>query len=151
MVVSRCEGFEGDNPVLGVGRILVSNSYFEGADSGIRATQVGSSINGNEISVIAAAGADSGIDLGADQCSALNNLIECTAGIALAAAVRLSACIGGYVAGNRGTGNAAPPVGWPTSVDIVAGSNNNEILGNVFGGGAVVLDAGVGNDVAHNQ
>jgi len=150
MTVRRCEGTEGDNPVLGTGRILVSHSYFEGADSGIQANQIASSIADNEITVIAAAGADSGIDLGADKCSAVNNLIECTTGAALSAAVRLSACSQGCVTGNRGTGNAAPPVGWPISIDIVAGSNNNVVTGNNFGGGAVALDAGAGNVVAMN-
>lgn len=118
--------------------------------TGVIITTPNSRFSGGRVS-IASAGNQTGITInGVDHVEVNDNYLEATTGAALSVAVQNNGGSQCIITGNWGNGNAAPPAGWPTSIGLSAGANNNVVTGNNFGGGALTNDLGAGNVVAMN-
>jgi len=154
-IIERMKGEDGDYPVYCAAISKIFKSVFTASDDGAMfvAGADESEFDHNRVTIDAAAGTESGVTLSAvNRCSVTDNWLEATTGHAASIAVKLLGSDMNVVRGNCGNGDSTAPVspGWPFSVDLDATSDSNSILGNVFGGGAVTVDAGAGNDVAHN-
>lgn len=134
----------------GAGEFLADGCNCHDSLDGVIITTHNSRFSGGRVA-IASAGGQAAITInGVDHVEVNDNYLEATTGQALSVAIQNNGGSNCVIMGNRGNGNAAPPAGWPTSIGMSAGANNNEVICNNFGGGAVIVDLGAGNDVAHN-
>lgn len=117
---------------------------------GVIITAARSRFSGGRV-VIPSAANQVGITInGVDGVEVSDNWVRASTGAALSVAIQNNGGSQCVITGNRGNGNAAPPAGWPTSVGLSVGANNNIVNSNNFGGGAAAVDLGAGNDVSHN-
>lgn len=117
---------------------------------GVIITATESRFSGGRVVIVSPA-TEVGITInGVDYVEVNDNWVEATTGAALSVAIQNNGGSQCVITGNRGNGNGAPPVGWPTSIGLSVGANNNVVTGNNFGGGAVTNDLGAGNVVAMN-
>jgi hypothetical protein len=149
-LMNRCVLEGGDWSVVGLGRILANGCISRDSDLGVLFLTPLSRYDGGEVYIDSPIGIESAVTLVGFGHSVCDNYLEATTGAGGSIAVFLSAATECVIHDNRGNGNVAPPVGWPVAVHLDAASNGNSVMGNVFGGGAVVVDLGAGNDVAHN-